>query len=144
MAVTVQFYNSFLTNLGNGTSDLTTGGTNVKIALMTSVHTFATSASTWASVSSNEVNGNGYTAGGTSCSGVTWTTSASSVTFDFSDPQWTASGGDIRARHAVVYVSTGATDGSLICNIDFGEDVIASNGANFNIVLDAAGLFTIS
>ena len=143
MAVTVQFYNTFLTKLVTGVIDLDSD--TFKIALMTSSHTFATSTSTWASVAANELsNGSGYTTGGATLSGVTVTTSASSVSFDFTDPEWTASGGPIGpAGYAVIYDDTAAND-PLICSINFGTSVTAADGADLVIRVSSAGLFRIA
>lgn len=78
----------------------------LKCALVLSTYTPATTHTTWASISSNEhANGNGYTTGGATVAG-TVTQSSGTVTFDVADPSWTASGGSIVCRYAVLYDST--------------------------------------
>lgn len=94
----LNFFNA--TNLLNGTT------TNFRIALVSSAWTPAPSTNeVWADVSANEIaNGNGYTTGGGTLTGVALTQSAGTVKFTSSAFVWTASGGSIPAwRYGVVY-----------------------------------------
>lgn len=94
----LNFFNA--TNLLNGTT------TNFRIALVTSAWTPApTTNEVWADVSANEIaNGNGYTTGGGTLTGVALTQASGTVKFTSSAFTWTASGGSIPAwRYGVVY-----------------------------------------
>ena len=143
MAVTVQTYNQFLELLGDGTLDMDTH--TFKIALMTSSHVFNADNTLWTSVASNQIaNGSGYSTPGQNLSGVTWAQTGGTVTFDFTDPEWTASGGPIGPTgYAVIYDDTAAND-PLMFSINFGTSVTAVDGARLVIRVSTAGLFTIS
>ena len=87
-------------------STLALGSDTLKTALFLSGYTPATTHTTYASISSDEHAGaNGYTTGGDTVAG-TVTESSGTVKFDIADPTWTASGGSIVARYAVLYNST--------------------------------------
>ena len=87
-------------------SALALGADTLKCSLFTSSYTPAATHTTYSSISANEVaNGNGYTTGGVTVAG-TVSEASGTVTFDVADPQWTASGGSIVARYAVLYDST--------------------------------------
>jgi hypothetical protein len=93
-------------------------------------------------VSSFEVSGTGYTAGGETLANksVTYTGATNVTKFDADDVSWTSS--TITARYAVVYDSTGtASTSALIGYVDFGSDQSSSSGT-FSIVWDSAGIFT--
>ena len=142
MTITVNVYDHFLEILGDGSIDMDTD--TFKIALMDSSHVFAVANTTWADVSANEIaNGNGYTTGGAALTSVTWGQVSGTVTFDFANTQWTASGGSISATDAVIYDDTSGTD-LLICSIDFGGTETAEAGATFSINVNASGLFAIA
>lgn len=97
-------YNSGQLKVENSTIDL--DADVIKVALFTSAYTPAATDTTYASISANEVaNANGYTTGGITVT-TTVTEAAGVVTFDSNDPTWTAAGGSITARYAVLYDST--------------------------------------
>lgn len=143
MAVTVSFYNHFLEILGDGNLDM--DNDTFKVALMDTNHTFVAANTQWSQVSANEIAGaNGYTAGGQALANVVWSQTGGTVKFDFDDPLWTASGGDIETAYsAVIYDDTHAND-LLICSIDFGEAKATEDGADLTLKVNAAGLFTIA
>ena len=102
------FTNGARTKLIDGTFDIDSD--SWKVALVTSSSNIGASSTTWAAVTNEVSNGNGYTTGGIavtlSLSGTT------SVTASFaSNPVWTASGGSITARWAVLY----EVSGSVLC-----------------------------
>ncbi|QAY10954.1 hypothetical protein SEA_POLLYWOG_24 [Mycobacterium phage Pollywog] len=84
----------------DGTFDLDSD--TFKVALVTSSSNIGASSTTWAGVTGEVSNGNGYTTGGVS---VTLTlTGTTSVAVSFAtNPVWTASGSGITARWAVLY-----------------------------------------
>lgn len=68
------------------------------------------------------------------------------ITIDGSDVSWTASGGSITARFAVIYDDTHASDmPCFVCLLDTTPaDVTATDGNNFNININASGIITFS
>lgn len=146
-------YNKTKEFIGDGTIDLDAGDAYFSVILVTSSYTPALTHSTYADVSSNEVaNGYGYTTGGDFPGTVTWTESSGTVTFDSVDPAWTASGGSITGRYAVlVHVAAGSgvpqsTDKIMAyCLLDNAPaDVTAVDGADFTIQLAAGGYFQVA
>jgi|DEB0MinimDraft_3_1074331.scaffolds.fasta_scaffold16546_3 hypothetical protein len=146
-------YNKTKEYIGDGTIDLDAGDGYFSVILATSSYTPALTHSTYADVSAAEVaNGNGYTTGGDFPGTVTWTEASGTVTFDSADPSWTASGGNIVARYAVlVHVAAGtgvpqSTDKIMAyCLLDnTPADVTATDGNAFTIQLAATGYFTVS
>lgn len=80
---------------------------------------------------------------------VTISTSQASgtVTVDeTTNPVWTASGGSITARFAVIYDDTHASDQAVcVCLLDTAPaDVTATDGNTLTITINASGLFTLS
>ena len=148
MAVTIQMYNQFPELIGDSSIDL--DGHTFKMALMDSSFVFDAADAGWADVSADELpNGNGYTANGLTLASVTWTTTGNTAKFDFNDPVWTASGGSITARFAVIYRN--ATDGTIVnpihsvCLLDTAPaDVTATTGNTFTVTPNATGFFTIT
>ena len=146
-------YNKTKEYIGDGTIDLDQGDGYFSVVLVASGYTPALTHSTYADISANEVaNGNGYTTGGDFPGTVTWTEASGTVTFDSADPSWTASGGSITARYAVLtHVAAGtgvpqSTDKILAyCLLDnTPADVSAADGNAFTITLAATGYFTVS
>lgn len=73
--------------------------------------------------------------------------SAGTTTVDeTSNPVWTASGGSITARFAVIYDDTHADKMPVcVCLLDTAPaDVTATDGNTFTITINASGLFTLS
>lgn len=62
------------------------------------------------------------------------------------NPVWTASGGPITARFAVIYDDTHVNDLPIcVCLLDTTPaDVTATDGNTFTITINASGLFTLS
>jgi hypothetical protein len=91
-------------------TNLTTGtyldADTYKVALFLSTSNLSTASTTYAALTNEHANANGYTTGGNA---VTLSrTGTTTVTFDTTDPAvWTASGGSIIARYAVLYEVTG-------------------------------------
>lgn len=93
-------------NFFSATNLLAANTSNFKLALVASTWTPAPSTDeVWADVSANQIaNGNGYTTGGGSLTGVTLNQTSGVVKFTASAFVWTASGGSIPAwRYGVVY-----------------------------------------
>lgn len=146
-------YNKAKEYIGDGTIDLDAGDAYFSVVLVTSSYTHAATHSTYADISGAEVaNGNGYTTGGDISSTTTWTESSGTVTFDSADPSWTAAGGSIVARRAVlVHIAAGSgvpqSSDKLICSClldDTPADVTAVDGALFRVILSASGYFSVA
>jgi hypothetical protein len=86
-------------NILNGTFVV---GSGYKVALVTSTSNIAASSTTWAAVTNEVANANGYATGGVSVT-LSQTGSTSVAVYFSSNPSWTASGGSIVARWAVLY-----------------------------------------
>lgn len=145
---TLVLFNSFREYVADGTIDLDTD--TFKVLLTTSTQVLSASGqSVKADLTQEVANGNGYTSGGVTLTGVTWTRSGGTVTFDSDDPQWTASSGSITARYCVLYKSGTANS---ITNPLVGyalldstpADVVATDGSPLKIILPTSGWFTLS
>lgn len=138
---TTKTYGSLIAKAFNKEIDFDTD--TIKVALVSSSYTpNQDTHDYWDDVSSNEVSGTGYTAGGATLASktVTYDSGTNVTKFDAADVSWTSS--TITARYAVIYLSTGTASSSpLIAYVDFGSDQSSSSGT-FQIVWDAAGIFT--
>lgn len=78
--------------------------------------------------------------------GETSNEAAGVYTFDFSDFTITATGGPLAAwRYMYVYDDTATTPADpLVCVIDNGSAISLASGESRNVVVNAAGLFTIT
>ena len=132
-------YNKFKEYMADGTMDL--DNDTFKIMLTTSTYTPAATHSVKADVT-NEISGDGYTAGGATLQNVTWTESSGTVTLDATDVSWTSA--TFTARYAVIYDDTPASPlDPLVCLIDFGTDKSVTAGT-FTIQFHANGIFTLT
>lgn len=96
--------NNTRTYLLDGTFDLNTD--SFKIALFQSTSNIGATSTTYAGLTNEVANGNGYTTGGNAVTGTL--SGTTTVTFDTSDPAvWTASGAGFSARYAVLYEVAG-------------------------------------
>ncbi len=141
--------------LADGTHDLDdTSGHAVKMALFLSTsnaNTLSVGTGVYSDLTNEHANANGYTTGGVAVPSFTWTRSGSVITFDAPDlaPGWTASGGNIVFRFAVLYVN--ATVNSIVkplLAVSLADttpaDVTVLNGNPLNVVFNASGIFTLT
>jgi len=136
-------YNIFKHNLMAGLVDLEGSGSHdIKVALLTNSHSFNADHKYWTDISSNEVSGTGYTAGGKSLSNKTVVQDDANdlAYFDADDVTWSSS--TITARYAVLYDNTLATKDLIAC-FDFGSDKSSSNG-DFTLQWDSNGILKLS
>lgn len=133
------FTNSGRTSLLDGTFDLDSD--TFKMALFLSTSNLGASSTTYAGLTNEHANGNGYTTGGSS---VTISLSGTTtVTVDSTDVTWTASGGSITARFAVIYEVGGRV--LCYCLLDSTPaDVTATDGNTLSVNINASGVFTLS
>lgn len=137
--------------LGDNTHDMD-DTTNWKMALFLSTsnaNTLSVGTAVYGDLTNEHANANGYTTGGVALTGVTWTNNAGTITFDVNDPVWTASGGSIVARFAVIYrnatVNTIVKPLLCVCLLDTTPaDVTATTGNTLTIQINASGVFTLS
>lgn len=100
-AATITLYQSFSEYLGDGTFDM--DGNSFKVSLHSSSYTPSASTHTVYANLTNELStANGYTNGGQSLASVVWTRTGGTTKFDAADTVWTAAGGSIVARYAVI------------------------------------------
>jgi hypothetical protein len=113
-----------------------------KIALFLSTSNLGAASTTYAALTNEHANGNGYTTGGNA---VTLSRSGTTtVTFDATDPAvWTASGGSITAKFGVLYEVGGRVVAYFLLDSG-GADVTATDGNTLTITIHASGLFTLA
>ena len=129
------FTNATRTNLSTGTY---LDADSYKIALFLSTSNIGSGSTTYAGLTNEHANANGYTTGGNA---VTLSRSGTTtVTFDTTDPTaWTASGGSIVARFAVLYEVSGNV--LAYCLLDSAPaDVTATTGNTLTITINASGI----
>lgn len=136
---TNNLYNHVSERLGDGGIDL--DNNSFEVLLTTSSHTPLATHTTISDIT-NEVTGNGYAR--QSLGSVTWNLTGNSAAFDFADPQFAASGGDIVARYWHVRDTTNdlLIAWGLIDNTP--ADVTTTDGNTLDLEIDAAGLFTLA
>lgn len=134
------FTNAGRTNLLNGTFDIDSD--TWRMALFQSTSNIGASSTTYAGLTNEVASANGYTTGGIA---ITLTLSGTTtVTVDIAtDPVWTASGGSIVARFAVIY----ELSGNVLCYClldDAPANVTATAGNTLTVAASASGVFTLS
>ena len=114
-----------------------------KMALFLSTSDLAVTESTYAGVTNEHANANGYTTGGITVSPLVLA-GTTSVTVKFgTNPTWTASGGSLTARFAAVY----EVSGSVLCYCllaSTATDVVVTTGNSLTIDGTTTPLFTLA
>jgi hypothetical protein len=138
-----KLYGNFLLKALNKEVDFDSD--TIKVALVSSSYTPDQDAHDYFNdVSSYEVSGTGYTAGGATLASktATYDSATNVVILDAADTTWASS--TITARYAVIYDSTGtASTSPLIGYVDFGSDQSSTSG-NFTITWDSTGIVRIT
>lgn len=134
------FTNGGRTSLLDGTFDIDSDTWNMALFLSTSNLGAATT--TYAGVTNEHANANGYTTGGINITlNLAGTTT---VTVDIAvDPVWTAAGGSIVARFAAIY----EVGGNVLCYclLDVAPaDVTVTTGNTLTVAAHASGVFTLA
>jgi len=124
MAITQTLTNAFKQDCLDGTQNLGNGGDTLKIALYTSSATLNKDTTVY--ITTNEVSGTGYTAGGATLSSqaVSLDGTNNVAFFDAADPSFTSA--TITARGALIYNTSKSN--AAIAVLDFGSDFSSSNG----------------
>ena len=141
-AGTWQFTSEGRTKLLDGTFDLDTD--TFLVALFLSTSNIGAGSTTYAGLTNEHANANGYTTGGVNIGSLELTgTTTVKVTETGTTIIWTASGGSITAKFAVIYESGGRV--LCYCTLDSGgADVTATDGNTLTITPNAAGIFTLA
>lgn len=133
------FTNAGRTSLLDGTFDIDSD--TWKMALFLSTSNIGAASTTYAGLTNEHANANGYTTGGNATSlSMSGTTT---VTVDGTDEVWTASGGSIVARFAVIY----EVGGNVLCYCLLDStpaDVTATTGNTLTVAIHASGIFTLA
>lgn len=135
-----QFTDAARKKLLDGTFDLDSD--TFKMALFTSASNIGAGSTTYAGVTNEVAAANGYATGGI---GITLTLAGTTtVTCDIqTDPVWTAAGGSITARYAVIY----EVGGNVLCYCLLDStpaDVTATDGNTLTVAANASGVFTLA
>lgn len=128
-------YNEFKSSLGKKLIDLSAD--SFKVALLTSssnAGSAALSTARYATLTNELSTASGYTSGGVSVGTGSWT-GTTTLTFDTADATWTASGGALTARFAVLYDNT-ATNKDLVAYMLLDSapaDVVTADGNTLTV-----------
>ena len=143
MAVTAFLYTKFAQKQLDGSAPVVWSSDTIKVALLTSSYTpNQNTHDFFDDVSTAEVTGTGYTAGGATLASKTSAGASAIASLDAADVSWTSS--TITARYAVIYQSTGTAGTSkLIGYVDFGANVSTTAGT-FQITWDATGIAVLN
>ena len=134
------FTNAGRTKLLDGTFDIDTD--SYKMALFLSTSNIGAASTTYAGLTNEHANANGYTTGGIAVTLTLAGTTTVTVTTS-ANPVWTASGGSIVARFAVIY----EVGGNVLCYclLDSSPaDVTTTTGNTLTVAANASGVFTLS
>ena len=135
------FTNGGRTSLLDGTFDINTD--TYLIALFLSTSNIGAASTTYAGVTNEHANANGYTTGGISLGVLTLAGTTTVTVDDPADAVWTAAGGSIIARFAVLYESAG----NVLCYALLDPapaDVTATDGNTLTVAFNASGIFTLA
>jgi hypothetical protein len=139
------FFNSFTEALGDNTIDL--DDDTLRVALFTDSYApNVATQSTFSALTGQVANGFGYATGGAQLANVTWTRSGAVATLDADDAAWTASGGNVTARYAVLYSATASTNnliGYVLLDNTPGN-VTVTDTNTLTVQWSASGIFTLA
>lgn len=133
------FTNSGRTSLLDGTFDIDSD--TWKMALFQSTSNLGAASTTYAGLTNEVASANGYTTGGSS---ITLSLSGTTtVTVAGTNVTWTASGGSIVARFAVIYEVGGRV--LCYCLLDSTPaNVTITDGNSLTVAINASGVFTLA
>jgi hypothetical protein len=135
------FTNAGRTSLLNGDFDIDTN--TFLMALFLSTSNIGSGSTTYAGLTNEHANANGYTTGGISMGALTLAGTTTVTVDDPADLVWTAAGGSIIARFAVIY----KTSGNVLCYCLLDStpaDVTATDGNTLTVALHSSGIFTLA
>jgi hypothetical protein len=145
MTASVSFYNNWKAAI----NDAAVRAATIKVTLHTSSYTFAATHNVYADLTNELSTANGYTNTGQALASIAWSQTSGTATFDANDLVWTASGGSIVARRAVMRIV-----GTFNSQVDplilswlldtTPADVTATDGNTLTIQLNASGIYTLA
>ena len=143
-----KMYESAKLAWANGTIDFDSHSFKINLYLSTSnANTLTAATITQLSDITNQVaTAFGYTQNSKAVT-ITTNNSTGTITIDeTTNPVWTASGGAITARYAVIYDDSHASDMPIcVCVLDTAPaDVSATDGNTFTITMNASGVLQLS
>jgi len=128
------------TSLLDGTFDIDSD--TYKMALFLSTSNLGAASTTFAGVTNEHANANGYTTGGIAV--VLALTGTTTVKVDINtDPVWTADGGSIVARFAAIY----EVGGNILCYCLLDStpaNVTVTTGYTLTVAAHSSGVFTLA
>ena len=128
------------TKLLDGTFNVETD--SFKCALFLSTSNIGAASTTYAALTNEHANANGYTTGGIAVALSLTGTTTVKADID-ADPVWTASGGSIVARFAVIYEVAGNV--LCYCLLDAAPaDVTVTDGNTLTVAASTSGVFTLA
>ena len=134
------FTNGGRTSLIDGLFDIDSD--TWKMALFLSTSNIGAASTTYAGLTNEHANANGYLTGGMSVTLQLSGTTTVKVDIQ-TDPVWTAAGGSIVARFAVIY----EVAGNVLCYClldDTPADVTATTGNTLTVAAHTSGVFTLA
>lgn len=145
-------YDKAKLRLADGTFDMDNASLGLTMALFLSTsncETLGIGTGVYGDLTNEHANGNGYTTGGVALTGETWLNATSTSTFDCDNPEWTASGGSIVTRFAVIYcnatVNTIVKPLLCVSLLDVTPaDITVTDGNILRVNISATGVFTLT
>lgn len=141
-----KLYEQAKLDIANGLMDLDTHSFKIALFLSTSNCNTLSGTTGIVNLTNQVVTAFGYTQNNKAVT-LTTANSGGTITVDeTTNPSWTANGGSITARFAVIYNDTHASKQALcVCLLDTAPaDVTATDGNTFTITQNSSGIFTIS
>ena len=145
MTASISFYNNWKAAI----SDVALRSATLKVTLHTSTYTFAATHSVYADLTNELSTANGYINTGQALASITWGQTSGTATLDAADLVWTASGGSIVARRAVIRAvgTFNSQVDPLIASVLMDttpSDVTATTGNTLTLVWNASGIHTLA
>ncbi len=146
MAASITFYQNWKEAL----NDVALRSATLKVTLHTSTYTpSASTHAVYADLTNELSTANGYTNGGASLASVVWNQTSGTANLDAADTTWTASGGSIVARYAVLRAvgTFNSQVDPLIAYILLDTtpaDVTTTTGNTLTLQWNASGIFTLA
>lgn len=145
MAASITFYNNWKAAI----AEVVPRTATFKVTLHTSTYTFAATHNVYADLTNELSTANGYTNTGLALSSVTWGQTSGTATFDAADSVWTASGGSIVARRAVIRAvgTFNSQVDPLVASILMDTtpaDITTTTGNTLTLTYNASGIFTLA
>ena len=142
---TFTFFDEFKKYLADGTIDLDTHTFKAMLS-----NTAPTTATNTVKADITEISaGNGYTAGGTALTSVTWSETGAGTgiwQWTAADISWTASGGSIAAfRYVIIYDDTPTSPADPLVGLwDYGSALTVTDGNTFTADIGASGILRLT